>query len=80
LSACSGPPPVDGLGLVGGFKLQVQDQNQLGFPALQAATMQLMAEANKEKRISGALTTFRASVPQVFLDVDREKTKAMQVP
>ena len=75
-----GPPPVDGLGLVGGFKLQVQDRKQLGFPALQAATMQLMAAANQDKRLAGALTTFRASVPQVFLDVDREKAKTMKVP
>ena len=75
-----GPPPVDGLGLVGGFKLQVQDRNQLGFPALQAATLQLMAAANQDKRIAGALTTFRARVPQVYLEVDREKAKTMKVP
>ncbi|MEI7730269.1 MAG: multidrug efflux RND transporter permease subunit [Verrucomicrobiota bacterium] len=75
-----GPPPVDGLGLVGGFKLQVQDHNQLGFPALQAATYQLMAAANQDKRIAGALSTFRANVPQIFLDVDRAKAKTMKVP
>jgi multidrug efflux pump len=75
-----GPPPVDGLGLVGGFKLQVQDRNQLGATALQAATVQLMAAANQDKRLAGALTTFRASVPQIYLDVDREKAKAMKVP
>jgi multidrug efflux pump len=74
------PPPVDGLGLVGGFKLQVQDRKQLGFPVLQAATLQLLAAANQDKRLAGALSTFRASVPQVFLDVDREKAKAMKVP
>jgi multidrug efflux pump len=75
-----GPPPVDGLGLVGGFKLQVQDRRQLGFVALQTNTLQLMAAASQDKRIAGALSTFRASVPQVFLDVDREKAKTMKVP
>jgi multidrug efflux pump len=75
-----GPPPVDGLGLVGGFKLQVQDRNQLGFQTLQAETYKLMAAANQDKRIAGALSTFRASVPQVFLDVDRAKAKTMHVP
>jgi multidrug efflux pump len=74
------PPAVDGLGLVGGFKLQVQDRAGAGFPALQAATYQLMNAANQDKRIAGALTTFRASVPQVYLDVDRAKAKTMQVP
>ncbi|MBM3888649.1 MAG: efflux transporter outer membrane subunit, partial [Verrucomicrobia bacterium] len=75
-----GPPPVDGLGMVGGFKLQVQDRGQLGFPALQAATQQLVTSANKDKRVTGVVSTFRASVPQVFLDVDREKAKTMKVP
>ncbi|HPA17270.1 MAG TPA: multidrug efflux RND transporter permease subunit [Verrucomicrobiae bacterium] len=75
-----GAPPVDGLGLVGGFKLQVQDRNNLGFQALQTATYQLMGAANQDKRIGGALSTFRATVPQVFLDVDRDKAKTMRVP
>ena len=74
------PPPVDGMGLVGGFKLQVQDHNQLGFAALQAATDKLVMAANQDKRLAGALTTFRAKVPQVFLDVDRAKAKTMRVP
>ena len=74
-------PAVDGLGLVGGFKLQVQDRNNLGFPALQAAAYQLMAAANADtNHITGAFTTFRANVPQVFLDVDRAKAKSMHVP
>ncbi|MCX6908587.1 MAG: efflux RND transporter permease subunit, partial [Verrucomicrobia bacterium] len=75
-----GPPPVDGLGMVGGFKLQVQDRNNLGFPALQAATYQLMGAANQDKTVSGAISTFRANVPQVFLNVDRAKAKMMHVP
>jgi NodT family efflux transporter outer membrane factor (OMF) lipoprotein len=75
-----GPPPVDGLGLVGGFKLQVQDRKQLGFATLEAATMQLMAAANQDPRIAGALSTFRARVPQVYLAVDREKAKTLKVP
>jgi multidrug efflux pump len=75
-----GPPPVDGLGMVGGFKLQVQDRKEAGFPALQAATYQLMGAANQDKRIAGAISTFRANVPQVFLDVDRAKAKMMHVP
>lgn len=76
-----GPPPVDGLGLVGGFKLQVQDRAQLGFQALQAETYKLMAAANLDtQHIAGALCTFRANVPQVYLDVDRAKAKTMNLP
>jgi multidrug efflux pump len=77
----AGLPPVDGLGTLGGFKLQVEDRANLGYPALQSATMQLigaaMAQTNK---IGQALSTFRASVPQIFLDVDRAKAESIHVP
>ena len=77
----AGTPPVDGLGTLGGFKLQVEDRANVGYAALQTATFQLvgaaMAQTNK---ITQALTTFRASVPQVFLDVDRAKAESMHVP
>ena len=75
-----GPPAVDGLGIVGGFKVEVQDRAEAGFDALQSATAALAAAANQDPRIRGALTTFRAGVPQVYLDVDRAKAKAMGVP
>jgi multidrug efflux pump len=77
-----GTPPVDGLGTLGGFKLQVEDRANLGFPALQAATFQLAGAAgqDEEHRVTGALSTFRAGVPQVFLDVDRAKAESMGVP
>lgn len=73
-------PPVDGLGSIGGFKLQIQDRANLGPQALQAAAFQMMAAANQDPRLFNVITTFRANVPQVFLDVDRDKAKAMQVP
>ena len=77
----AGTPPVDGLGTLGGFKLQVEDRGNVGYPALQAATFQLvgaaMAQTNK---ITQALSTFRASVPQVYLDLDRAKAESMHVP
>jgi multidrug efflux pump len=73
-------PPVDGLGSIGGFKLQIQDRANLGPQALQAAAFQLMGAANQDPRLFNVLTTFRGNVPQVLLDVDREKAKTMQVP
>jgi multidrug efflux pump len=77
-----GTPPVDGLGTLGGFKLQVEDRANSGYAALQEATSQLAAAANQDPqhRIAGALTTFRASVPQIYLDVDRAKAESMHVP
>jgi multidrug efflux pump len=77
-----GAPPVDGLGSLGGFKLQVEDRAQLGFAALQANTANLTAAAMQDPShiVSAAQTTFRAGVPQVFLDVDRAKAESMHVP
>jgi NodT family efflux transporter outer membrane factor (OMF) lipoprotein len=76
-----GAPPVDGLGTLGGFKLQVEDHANLGYPALQKATMDLIGTALAHTNdISQAISTFRASVPQVYLDVDRAKTESMHVP
>ena len=79
--AVFGAPPVDGLGTLGGFKLQVEDRANLGYPALQAATVQLVGAALAQtNKISQGLSTFRAGVPQVYLDVDRAKAESMHVP
>ncbi|HWV99555.1 MAG TPA: multidrug efflux RND transporter permease subunit [Candidatus Acidoferrum sp.] len=75
-----GAPPVDGLGTLGGFKLQVEDRSGAGFNVLQEATTKLAAAAMRDPRVALALTTFRANVPQVNLDVDRAKAGAMRVP
>jgi multidrug efflux pump len=74
------PPPVNGMGVVGGFKMELQDRAGAGLPALQAAAFQLMAEAAKEPRLQGVFTTFRATTPQLYMDVDRIKAKSMGVP
>jgi len=73
-------PPVDGLGSVGGFKLQIQDRANLGPQALQTAAFALMAAANQDPRLQNVITTYRGNVPQVQLEVDREKAKRMSVP
>ena len=75
-----GPPPVDGLGMLGGFKLQVEDRGAAGYQALEQAVRGLTAAANRDPRIVGAMSTFRANVPQIYLDVDRAKAESMGVP
>lgn len=73
-------PPVDGLGSIGGFKLQLQDRGNLGPQVLQTTAFSLMAAANRDPRLQNVITTYRGNVPQVLLDVDREKAKRMGVP
>jgi len=74
------PPPVNGMGVVGGFKMELQDRGGLGLEALQGAAYQLMGAAAKDPRLQGVYTTFRADTPQLYLDVDRLKAKSMGVP
>ena len=78
----AGTPPVDGLGTLGGFKLQVEDRANLGYTALQANTIAVDPRRPRPTPTKSCrrLSTFRASVPQVYLDVDRAKAESMHVP
>jgi multidrug efflux pump len=74
------PPPVQGLGTSGGFKLLVQDQGGRGSRALQEATDAYVEAAHHEPTVAGVFTTFRAATPQLFADVDRVKANKLNVP
>jgi multidrug efflux pump len=74
------PPPIRGMSSVGGFKLQVQDKSNAGIDALQNTVNELIVKGNQQPGLVGLFTTFRAGVPQLFLDVDRTRAKAMDVP
>jgi hydrophobe/amphiphile efflux-1 (HAE1) family protein len=74
------PPPVRGIGQAGGFKMQVEDRSGLATPQqLEAATGALIADARKDPRITSLFSTFRASVPQLYANVDRVKAKKQNV-
>ena len=74
------PPPVQGIGQAGGFKMQVEDRSGRATPQqLQAATGALIADASKDPRIMAAFSSFRASVPQLYANVDRVKAKKENV-
>jgi len=74
------PPPIRGMSSVGGFKLQIQDRNNAGIEALQRTTAEMLAKGNRQPGLTGLFTTFRAGVPQLFVDVDRTRVKSMDVP
>ena len=74
------PPPVQGLGTSGGFKLAVQDRAGAGLPALQAATEALVATGNQQPGLVALFTPFNANTPQLYADVDRTKAKMLNVP
>ncbi len=72
------PPPVQGLGSVGGFKLFVEDRDGSGFEELYAQVQNAMADGRKRPELAGLFSSFQVSVPQIDATVDRERAKSGQ--
>jgi len=76
------PPPVQGLGTTGGFKLFLQDRAAHGYDELARVTNEVLTKARQNHQLNpyATYTTFQNNVPQLFADVDRVKVKNQQVP
>ena len=76
------PPPVQGLGTTGGFKLYIQDRAAHGYDELARVTAEVLSKARQQPQLNPYATysTFQNSVPQLFADVDRVKAKQQGVP
>jgi hydrophobe/amphiphile efflux-1 (HAE1) family protein len=74
-----GPPPVDGLGTVAGFKLVVEDRGDYGPALLEEATTAVVRAGQDDDRLAGLFTNFSARTPWLFLDIDRDKAVAVGV-
>lgn len=73
------PPPIQGLGMSAGVEMEVQ-QTAGGSPQdLASAVGSFVYAANQRAEIGQSYTTFRANVPQLFVDLDREKVKTLNV-
>jgi hydrophobe/amphiphile efflux-1 (HAE1) family protein len=73
------PPPIIGLGTLGGFKLQIEDRQDLGEEALFAATQAAIKKSYMEPSLFGSFSTYQINVPQLDVDVDRTKVKRQNV-
>ncbi|HCU65137.1 MAG TPA: multidrug efflux RND transporter permease subunit [Rheinheimera sp.] len=73
------PPPVQGLGTIGGFRLQIQDRANLGYVELAKVTQQVMMKAWQTPELAGVFSSYQVNVPQLDLDVDRSKAIAQGV-
>ena len=73
------PPPVLGLGSLGGFKAQVEDRGDAGPEALYAAVQDALGKAAKNPTLAGLLSTYQINVPQLDVSVDRDKVKQQGV-
>ena len=73
------PPPVQGLGTIGGFRMQIEDRAGLGPEAVYQATQKVIAAAAKDPALAGAFSSYQIGVPKIRADVDREKARAQGV-
>jgi multidrug efflux pump len=73
------PPPVQGLGTIGGFRLQIQDRASHGYEELYNVTMQVMQKAWATPELTGIFSSYQVNVPQLDLDIDRTKAKQQNV-
>ena len=72
-------PAIQGMGTVGGFKLSVEDRGDLGSDALYAAVQEALKKAYQNPAIAGEFSTYQINVPQLNVNVDREKVKRQNV-
>jgi hydrophobe/amphiphile efflux-1 (HAE1) family protein len=72
-------PPIIGLGTGGGFEYQLQDFQGRDPAELGSAMLGLIVQANQDPRLNAVFSTFAASTPSLFLDVDRDKAQALGI-
>jgi multidrug efflux pump len=73
------PPPVSGLGTIGGFRLQIQDKGNMGYETLYAVTQQVIQKSWVDPQLTGIFSSFQVNVPQIEVDLDRTKAKSQGV-
>jgi multidrug efflux pump len=74
------PPPVMGLGTIGGFKFYVEDRADLGYDALYQNLQTIMGRSYQTPGLASVFSTFTVNVPQLTADIDRVKAKQQGVP
>jgi multidrug efflux pump len=80
LALAFGPPAIFGLGTAGGFEFYIQNRGTGGPQQMAQALGQFLAAAQQERKLGYVQTLWRAQVPQLSVDVDRDKAKALGVP
>jgi hydrophobe/amphiphile efflux-1 (HAE1) family protein len=75
-----GPAPIRGLGSAGGFEFYVQARIDATPQQLAQVTQGIVEELNKHPKLIGVNTFYRATVPQLRVDVEREKALALGIP
>ncbi|MBB1423342.1 multidrug efflux RND transporter permease subunit [Pseudoalteromonas sp. SG43-7] len=74
------PPPIQGLGTTGGFKLQIEDRGNKGFETLFNSLQTVITKAQQDPALMGLYSSFRIQVPQMDIDIDREQALIQGIP
>ena len=74
-----GAPPIEGLGTAGGFKIVIEDRGDQGLEELEKMANKAIENAESEPALKDLYTSFRASTPWLYVDVDRVEARAMGV-
>ena len=74
------PPPVQGLGTIGGFKFYIEDRADLGYDALYQNVQTIIGKGSQTPGLASVFSTFTVNVPQLDADIDRVKAKQQGVP
>ncbi|HEV8061155.1 MAG TPA: efflux RND transporter permease subunit, partial [Gemmataceae bacterium] len=74
-----GPPPLEGLGTAGGFKLVIEDRGDTGLKALQDTAEKIIETGDKTPGLQELFTSFRADTPWLFLDINRTTARTKGV-
>jgi HAE1 family hydrophobic/amphiphilic exporter-1 len=74
------PPAITGLGVSGGFQMQLQDRADVGLEELQKMVQEIIQDGNAQLALANLNSTFRSDVPQLFAEVDRTKAKTLEIP
>jgi HAE1 family hydrophobic/amphiphilic exporter-1 len=73
------PPAIQGLGTTGGFQMQVEDREGTDLLELQQRVQEIIVAAQRRPELGPTTSTFRAAVPQVYVDIDRVKVKQQRL-
>ncbi|MDQ6933177.1 MAG: efflux RND transporter permease subunit, partial [Candidatus Eremiobacteraeota bacterium] len=74
------PPPIQGVGSLGGFQFELEDQGNVGLPTLMGSAFGFMQAGNSDPMLHNVFTTFRLNSPQLVVNVDRNKALSVGVP
>lgn len=77
---CFNPPPINGIGSTGGLQFELQDKSGGTVEELAQAAGDYIAELNKRPELMNIFTTFSANVPQLYVDIDRDKVRKLGIP